>query len=198
MFHKTCRGQRRRPYGAALALLALLHIHELGYFRRAFEPDSEDDRAVILAAMENLASWRASALIRGSEGGPILLADHSSPPGETIPLFPFGVWPRLFQLNRSVQARNQKGSRLSWESNESLHLGTEEERWKIAWEHKPSLYRCIAYTSLPGYTRDGKFALLYAAVGPTAHGSQLTFLLRRSGSPGDPWEVLWRESIYYA
>lgn len=48
---------------------------------------------------------------------------------------------------------------------------------------------------LPGYSEDGSYAVVRAAVGPWAHAAMLTAVLEKSG---DKWIVKWYCITRYA
>lgn len=48
---------------------------------------------------------------------------------------------------------------------------------------------------LPGYSRDGRLAVVRGFVGPTAHGATVTYLLEKDG---ETWTVRWRFLSLYA
>ena len=54
--------------------------------------------------------------------------------------------------------------------------------------------RGYVVTWLPGFSKDGRAAVLRASFGPTAHGATLTYMLVKKG---EHWEVVWRTVGYY-
>ena len=55
--------------------------------------------------------------------------------------------------------------------------------------------RGVAVAYLPGYSRDGKYAVVRASVGPSPHGATATALLEKLG---DKWVVKWHRIAWYA
>lgn len=51
-----------------------------------------------------------------------------------------------------------------------------------------------AYAFLPGYSKDGKTAVVVFDEGPSPHGAEITYLLVKSG--GD-WKVKWRNHHFW-
>lgn len=54
--------------------------------------------------------------------------------------------------------------------------------------------RCFIETWLPGYSKDGKTAVVRLWFGPTAHGATATYLLVKQDGR---WTVKWRKTVYY-
>jgi hypothetical protein len=55
--------------------------------------------------------------------------------------------------------------------------------------------RGYVVTWLPGFSKDGRAAVLRASFGPTAHGATVTYMLVKKS---EHWEVVWRRVAYYA
>jgi len=54
--------------------------------------------------------------------------------------------------------------------------------------------RCFVHLWLPGYSDDGRLAIVRCWIGPTAHGATATYLLvNKSGT----WQVKWRTMAHY-
>jgi hypothetical protein len=60
------------------------------------------------------------------------------------------------------------------------------ERYQDSWGY--------AYAYLPGYSKDGKTAVLIFEAGPSPHGSEVTYLLVKSGGG---WKVKWRNWYFW-
>ena len=56
--------------------------------------------------------------------------------------------------------------------------------------------QAYARAALPGYTADGRRALVRIHFGPTPHGASGTYLLEKHPAAG--WKVTWRKLAYYA
>jgi hypothetical protein len=56
--------------------------------------------------------------------------------------------------------------------------------------------RGFVWAWLPGYSADGRQAIVCLSFGPTAHGATATYLLERSAA--GTWKVVWRDAAYYA
>jgi hypothetical protein len=60
------------------------------------------------------------------------------------------------------------------------------ERYRESWGY--------AYAYLPGYSKDGEMAVVIFEEGPSPHGSEVTYLLVKSGGG---WKVKWRNQHFW-
>ena len=64
----------------------------------------------------------------------------------------------------------------------------------VAFEKAHPKARCFVRAYLPGYSKDGTFAVVRASVGPTPHGAMVTVLLVKLG---EKWVVKWHQISRY-
>jgi hypothetical protein len=61
------------------------------------------------------------------------------------------------------------------------------------WDKYPDSWRYV-YAFLPGYSKDGRTAVVVFDTGPSPHGAQVTYLLVKSEAG---WKVKWRNSYFW-
>ncbi len=174
-------------------VLTAWHIHALGLFGSRFEPNAETDRAVLTATLEDLATQPESER-RRNKGARKVYVHRETTRVEFENVGPgLLAWPRNWQLSQARVERNDSEHQLDWPSTPGIEvLDLDEFRtWDVP---EDSDFRCGAYLSRPGYSRDGRMALVSLSMVPSPHGTSVTYLLTFDGEKWTP--LAWSFSFY--
>jgi hypothetical protein len=107
------------------------------------------------------------------------------------------------QMRQDLRRRNDTGgvSLMAFApANRNIVPGELEKlrtsgRLSTAFERTFPAARAYVETWLPGYSADGRTAVLRFWIGPSAHGATGTYLLTRDGGK---WKIRWRKFSFYA
>lgn len=131
--------------------------------------------------------------------GPMLYVSRETCKGDSIGL----SWGNDFDVDRelveSLKAENQSTGLVSiadlkWEFTRIVPVDVQDELDMYNPKPEHSDAKCWLRFWKPGFSKDGKRAILRIAFGPTPHGAVATFLLERTG--GD-WKVDRSSIAYY-
>lgn len=114
-------------------------------------------------------------------------------------------WEIVSPLARNLYSRWYSGSPVEWRPTEAIPARVVnlseflKERYD-AFDFWDAIVRshpdacCYVGLYLPGYSSDGKYALVRFSFGPTQHGADAVYLLERQT---DRWTVRWSDINYY-
>ena len=188
----------RRYFMRGLYVLAVIavawHIHALGLFGARFEPDDASDRAVMLTALAHLSEQDFSRRGRNKQTDTIYLDHRTLDLGPDLYGVRLAIWPRNWQVTASSDARNASETTLDWTSSADLEVG-DLQGLRRGKSRRDFNYRCHVRMSRPGYSQNGRTAIVKLQLGPSSHGIDLTYVLTFDGLR---WNVLTYEVQFYA
>ncbi len=165
----------------------------LGLFGSRFGPTAETDRAVLMATLEHVAKQPESARYRDKSARKLYLHHNTLLVEHEMYVLWHRAWPRNEQLDRSLMTRNASEEPLDWSSTERVELVDTDELRKYG-VPDPVDARCLVKLSRPGYSRDGRMALVAMSLQPSGHGVTVTYLLTFDGEKWTP--LAWSFSFY--
>jgi hypothetical protein len=162
-------------------------------------------------AFRHFASLKDTTMLERRKGQDLLIL-HESTPGKTGMIFDQQISSELESRGHSLPAavmaslkkRNVHPASLKGMRDRNPKIVVDDlyryparrdfEFWKALSKRHP---RAIAYVEswLPGYSKDGRRAVLRFGFGPNPHGATATYLLIQHNGR---WKVRWFNLAYYA
>jgi hypothetical protein len=206
------------PHGFLASYFALAMMWALVGFARAADtaaPDQRDVKVLDALLLHLLADSEFNMGVGHSRRGQIVL--HARTPEKTGMLGPdqmhsdIGSHTMPLDVERDLRQRNSSpdpkpdtyASVTAFFTNSTFSSGILVSDLSEVWKARSSApgFResfpkargwLVAY--LPGYSKNGEYAVVRGNAGPSPHGASVTALLKRSG---DKWVIKWCEIAFY-